>query len=193
MSAAASPDRRRLRAAADFLGSAQPFPPVPRGAGFPVACRKPGAAAACWPPNRRWQFKATAAAGRNTVNRLCIDLAGRVSEPCTRDNVKESYLDADRSSGRGAADRRGPGRRHLRLDRSTMATARRASTFDCAEPVNLRVRYGRTTVATVDVSERGGQPARLHRDRGARHLHRRPRRQRRLRRRKSGPADCAVR
>src|ERR1700680_2465848 len=27
---------------------------------------------------------------RNTVNRLCIDLNGRVSEPCTRDNVKES-------------------------------------------------------------------------------------------------------
>src|SRR3978361_1746356 len=29
---------------------------------------------------------------RNAVNRLCIDLSGRVSEPCTRDNVKESYL-----------------------------------------------------------------------------------------------------
>src|SRR6202165_1531513 len=29
---------------------------------------------------------------RNTVNRLCIDLAGRVSEACIRDNVKESYL-----------------------------------------------------------------------------------------------------
>src|SRR6185437_11559305 len=29
---------------------------------------------------------------RNTVNRLCIDLAGRISEPCTRDNVKENYL-----------------------------------------------------------------------------------------------------
>ena len=27
---------------------------------------------------------------RNVVNRLCIDLQGRVSEPCTRDNVKES-------------------------------------------------------------------------------------------------------
>src|SRR6202022_107339 len=27
---------------------------------------------------------------RNMVNRLCIDLQGRVSEPCTRDNVKES-------------------------------------------------------------------------------------------------------
>src|SRR5690348_16958363 len=29
---------------------------------------------------------------RNTVNRLCIDLRGRVSEPCTRDGTKESYL-----------------------------------------------------------------------------------------------------
>src|SRR5689334_21504151 len=29
---------------------------------------------------------------RNVVNRLCIDLSGRVNEPCTRDNVKESYL-----------------------------------------------------------------------------------------------------
>ena len=29
---------------------------------------------------------------RNMVNRLCIDLQGRVNEPCTRDNVKESYL-----------------------------------------------------------------------------------------------------
>ena len=29
---------------------------------------------------------------RNTVGRLCIDVNGRVAEPCTRDNVKESYL-----------------------------------------------------------------------------------------------------
>jgi lysophospholipase L1-like esterase len=88
---------------------------------------------------------------RNTVNRLCIDLFGRVSEPCTRDNVKESYLTpADhpvtvRLTGQipvGATcawsfdDGDGP----------------RLSTFDCAEPVNLRARYGRTTVATVEVS-----------------------------------------
>src|SRR5882757_2803973 len=88
---------------------------------------------------------------RNTVNRLCIDLAGRVSEPCSRDNVKESYLTpidhpiVARLSGPvpvGATcawsfdDGDGP----------------QASTFDCAEPVNTRVRYGRTTVATVDVS-----------------------------------------
>ena len=106
---------------------------------------------------------------RNTVNRLCIDLAGRVSEPCTRDNVKESYLTpidhpvVIRLTGPvpvGATcawtvdDGDGP----------------QTSNFDCAEPVNLRVRYGRTTVVTVDVVQFGGQSARLHRDRGARHL-----------------------
>ena len=92
---------------------------------------------------------------RNTVNRLCIDLAGRVNEPCTRDNVKESYLTpvdhpvVIRLTGPvpvGATcawtvdDGDGP----------------QTSTFDCAEPVNLRVRYGRTTVATVDVSSSEG-------------------------------------
>ncbi len=88
---------------------------------------------------------------RNTVNRLCIDLSGRVSEPCLRDNVRESYLTPSDHpitvtlTGQvpvGATcawsfdDGDGP----------------RLSTFDCAEPVNLRVRYGRTTVATVEVS-----------------------------------------
>jgi lysophospholipase L1-like esterase len=88
---------------------------------------------------------------RNTVNRLCIDLAGRVNEPCTRDNVKESYLtpidhpvvvwlNGPIPVGATCAwsfdDGDGP----------------QTSAFDCAEPVNLRVRYGRTTVATVEVS-----------------------------------------
>ncbi len=97
---------------------------------------------------------------RNTVNRLCIDLQGRVSEPCTRDNVKESYLTpidhpvTVRLTGEvpvGATcawsfdDGDGP----------------QASTFDCAEPVNLRVRYGRTTVATVDVSSGPEAPQRV--------------------------------
>ncbi len=97
---------------------------------------------------------------RNAVNRLCIDLQGRVSEPCTRDNVKESYLTpmdhpiTVRLTGEvpvGATcawsfdDGDGP----------------QASTFDCAEPVNLRVRYGRTTVATVDVSSGPEAPQRV--------------------------------
>jgi lysophospholipase L1-like esterase len=97
---------------------------------------------------------------RNTVNRLCIDLLGRVSEPCTRDNVKESYLTpvdhpiAVRLTGQipvGATcawsfdDGEGP----------------QASTFDCAEPVNLRARYGRTTAASVEVSSGPEPPQRL--------------------------------
>jgi lysophospholipase L1-like esterase len=97
---------------------------------------------------------------RNTVNRLCIDLFGRVSEPCTRDNVKESYLTpvdhpvTIRLTGPvpvGATcawtfdDGDGP----------------RQFTFDCVEPLNMRVRYGRSTVATVDVSSGPEAPQRV--------------------------------
>src|SRR5450432_3963640 len=97
---------------------------------------------------------------RNTVNRLCIDLLGRVSEPCTRDSVKESYLTpsdhpiAVRLTGQvpvGATcawsfdDGDGP----------------QVSTFDCAEPVNLRARYRRTTVASVEVSSGPEAPQRV--------------------------------
>ncbi len=52
---------------------------------------------------------------RNTVNRLCIDLAGRVSEPCTRDNVKESYLTPTDHPVTVRLTGAGSGRRHLRL------------------------------------------------------------------------------
>jgi hypothetical protein len=97
---------------------------------------------------------------RNTVNRLCIDLLGRVSEPCTRDSVKESYLTPTehpvtlRLTGQvpvGATcawtldDGDGP----------------RLSTFDCAEPVNFRARYGRPTVASVEVSSGPDAPQRV--------------------------------
>lgn len=88
---------------------------------------------------------------RNTVGRLCIDPTGKISEPCTRDGVKESYLTPTehpvtvRLTGAipvGATcawtfdDGDGP----------------RQSTVDCAEPINFRARYGRATTATVDVS-----------------------------------------
>lgn len=88
---------------------------------------------------------------RNVLNRLCIDQTGKVSEPCTRDGTKESYLTpvdhpvSVRLAGTvpvGAIcawtfdDGDGP----------------RQSSADCSEPVNLRVRYGKPTVATVDVS-----------------------------------------
>jgi hypothetical protein len=92
---------------------------------------------------------------RNTVGRLCIDLAGKVSEPCSRDGSKESYLTpvdhpiTVRLTGNvpvGAVcawtfdDGEGP----------------RQSTLDCAEPINLRALYGRRTMASVDVSSGDG-------------------------------------
>jgi lysophospholipase L1-like esterase len=97
---------------------------------------------------------------RNMVNRLCIDLSGRLNEPCTRDNVKESYLTPTdhpitvRLTGTvpvGAIC-------SWSFDDGDGA---QQSTLDCAEPVNLRVRYGRQTVATVDVSSGAEAPQRI--------------------------------
>ena len=88
---------------------------------------------------------------RNVVNRLCIDLAGRVSEPCTRENVKESYLTpADHAVVVRLAGPIPVGATCAwSLDDGDGPTQ---STFDCAEPVNFRARYGRTTAVIVDVS-----------------------------------------
>ena len=97
---------------------------------------------------------------RNTVNRLCIDLLGRVSEPCTRDTVKESYLTPSEHPVT------------LRLTGQVPVGATCAwtlddgggptqSTFDCAEPVNFRARYGRATVAAVEVSSGPDAPQRI--------------------------------
>jgi lysophospholipase L1-like esterase len=97
---------------------------------------------------------------RNTVNRLCIDLSGRVSEPCTRDNVKESYLTPTEH----------PVTVRLTGPVPVGATCAwsfddgdspRQSTFDCAEPVELRARYGRPTIATVEVSSGPEAPQRV--------------------------------
>ena len=52
---------------------------------------------------------------RNMVNRLCIDLQGHVSEPCNRDNVKESYLTPIDHPVAVRLDGRCSGRGHLRL------------------------------------------------------------------------------
>jgi len=88
---------------------------------------------------------------RNMVNRLCIDLQGRVANPCLRDNVKENYLTPIDHAITV----------HLSGEVPVGATCAwsfddgdgpQKSTFDCEEPVNLRVRYGRQTVATVEVA-----------------------------------------
>jgi len=97
---------------------------------------------------------------RNMVNRLCIDLGGRVNQPCTRDNVKENYLTpvdhpiTVRLTGQ------------IPVGATCAWTfddgdSPQLSTLDCAEPINLRVRYGRNTQATVDVSSGSDTPQRV--------------------------------
>ena len=146
---------------ADFVGSPQPFPAVPRRTRFPAPYRERAQAGSILASEHALELQSDGRGwARNTVNRLCIDLTGRVSEPCTRDNVKESYLTpvdhpvTVRLTGQvpvGATcawsfdDGDGP----------------QQSTFDCAEPINLRVRYGRATIATVDVSSGPDAPQRL--------------------------------
>ena len=130
---------------------------------------------------------------RNTVNRLCIDLLGRVSEPCTRDNVKESYLTPIEHPVTVRLTGPGSGRRHLRLD----ARRRRRSRGNPPSIAPSRSISGRAMAGPRSPPWRSpvrtrSAAARHHRDRGARYLHRRPRRQHRLGRRQSGPADRAV-
>lgn len=97
---------------------------------------------------------------RNTVGRLCIDPTGRVNSPCTRDGVKEDYLTpADHAVTvhlAGAV----PVGAVCAWTFSDNDAPPIQSTLDCAEPINLRVRYGRTTTASVDVSS--GSEAPLH-------------------------------
>ena len=88
---------------------------------------------------------------RNVVNRLCIDLQGRVSEPCTRDNVKENYLTPSDHAITVRLTGEVPVGATCAWSFDDGGGAQQ-STLDCAEPVNLRVRYGRQTVASVDVS-----------------------------------------
>ncbi len=143
---------------ADFVGSPQPLPAVPRRTRFSASYRqRPGRSILASEQALELQSDGRGWA-RNTVNRLCIDLTGRVSEPCTRDNVKESYLTP--------ADH--PVTVRLTGDVPVGAICAwsfddgdgpRQYTFDCAEPINFRARYGRRTVATVEVSS-GSEPPR---------------------------------
>jgi hypothetical protein len=93
---------------------------------------------------------------RDMVTRLCVDGAGRVVDTCVRDGVRESYLTP--VDHRVAA----------RLTGTVPADASCAWVFDdgegpprtvtagCGDDVNLRARYGKRTVVTVDITPPGG-------------------------------------
>jgi lysophospholipase L1-like esterase len=98
---------------------------------------------------------------RNMVNRLCIDLQGRVSEPCTRDNVKESYLTPAEHPVTVKLSGAIPVGATCAWTLDDGDGPPRQQTFDCSEPVNFRARYGKPTSASVDVSSGPDAPQRV--------------------------------
>jgi hypothetical protein len=98
---------------------------------------------------------------RNMVNRLCIDLQGRVSEPCSRDNVKESYLTPTEHPVTVKLSGAIPVGATCAWTLDDGDGPPRQQTFDCREPVNFRARYGKPTQASVDVSSGPDAPQRV--------------------------------
>lgn len=88
---------------------------------------------------------------RNTVRRLCIDAAGHVAEPCTRDGVKESYLTPADHAVTVQLTGTVPVGAVCAWSFDDGETPRQA-THDCAEPIDIRARYGRATHAIVEVT-----------------------------------------
>jgi hypothetical protein len=97
---------------------------------------------------------------RDMVTRLCVDGAGRITDTCTRDGARESYL--------APADHRVVVRTSGALEPGSVCawtfedgeSAAQTATLDCGEEVILRARYGLTTAVTVDVTPPGGTPRR---------------------------------
>ncbi|MEW6769085.1 MAG: hypothetical protein AB1342_13740 [Pseudomonadota bacterium] len=98
---------------------------------------------------------------RNMIGRLCIDAAGRVTEPCTRDTVKESYLTPQDHPVTVRLAGAVPVGATCAWTVEDGEANPRAQTIDCNEPLNFRARYGRTTNVTVDVSSGADAPQRL--------------------------------
>ena len=88
---------------------------------------------------------------RDTVERLCLDRAGKLLELCDRDGARESYL-APRDHQVGAV-LAGPVPANVSCAWSfdTGEGEPRQLTVACDEEVKLRVPYGRRTLASVDI------------------------------------------
>lgn len=97
---------------------------------------------------------------RDTVTRLCVDGAGRVTDTCMRDGVRESYLSpADHRVVVRATGALAPGSA-CAWTFDNGESAAQTVTIDCGEEVVLRARFGLATAVTVDVTAPGGTPRR---------------------------------
>src|SRR3954451_22987742 len=93
---------------------------------------------------------------RDTVDRLCVDGAGRLTETCQRDGERESYLaPTDHRIGARLAGTVPPGSRCVwNFDDGTIPP--QEITTVCGEEVRLRVRYGKPTIASVGITAPDG-------------------------------------
>jgi len=88
---------------------------------------------------------------RDTVERLCVDRAGKLLDTCDRDGERESYLaPRDFRVGARIAGPLPPNEGCLWTFDDGEGPARQAN-VTCTEEVRLRVRGDRRTVATVDI------------------------------------------
>src|SRR5262245_13898287 len=98
---------------------------------------------------------------RDTVERLCLDRAGRLIETCERDGVRENYLSPrDHEVGVVLAGPVPPNATCVWSFEDGQSEPRR-NEAPCDEEVKLRVLYGKTTNATVDVALPDGTAQRV--------------------------------
>src|SRR5258708_10700772 len=92
---------------------------------------------------------------RDMVVRLCLDAVGQVADQCMRDGVRESYLTpADHRVEAKLAGQVPSGAACTWTFTSGNAQPRTLNA-DCGEAVTLRPRYGRPTMAVVDIAVPG--------------------------------------
>jgi lysophospholipase L1-like esterase len=92
---------------------------------------------------------------RTMVGSLCADAAGNLTETCTRDGVAENYL-APEDHRIGAVLANAPADATCAWSFDDGERAAQQITLPCEEEVTLRLRYGRTTRAQVDIARGDG-------------------------------------
>ncbi len=89
---------------------------------------------------------------RDTVERLCTDRAGTLTETCERDGVRENYLTpTDHRIGVVLGGAAPQGARCIWSFDDGQASPQQQPAVACEEEVRLRVSYGRKTIATANV------------------------------------------
>ncbi len=98
---------------------------------------------------------------RDMVDNLCIEQSGRVPETCLRDGAKESYLSAADYPITAMAAGAVPPNAMCAWSFDDGEGEPGQATTRCDEEVRIRVRRGRTTIATVDVGLPDGTAQRV--------------------------------